>query len=130
MSALLEVLVDAIGLAEQEGDVLLRGLDEAGEDVDGLGEALGELVVVLVAPGVAEAGELALEDGKRLAALFVQVLEALGKAAQLGGIDDGPGHADLRLFLPQSGPAHDALPRTRRIVILLVTPAPASPQKI
>src|SRR5262249_1488350 len=74
--AVLQVVLDALGLADEEGDLFPRGFQEAVDDDDGLVEAFGELVVLLVAPGVAQAGELALEDGDETGDFVVEVLEA------------------------------------------------------
>ena len=84
-----------LGLAEQERDVFVGGPDELGEDLDGLCELAGELLMFLVAPGVAEGGELAVEDGELMLQFVVEMFQPVGKAPQVGGIDDGPGHATL-----------------------------------
>src|SRR5262249_43507478 len=46
--ALLQVILDALGLAHQKGDVLVGSFDEPCQHLHGLGELLGELLVFLV----------------------------------------------------------------------------------
>ena len=58
LSALLEVVLDPLGLAEQERDVLIGGLDKPLHDDERLFEFLNELLVLLVAPGLTETDEL------------------------------------------------------------------------
>src|SRR5262245_51696201 len=70
--ALRQVLLDALGLAHQEGDVLVGQLDEAGDDGHGLLELLGELGVLLVAPGVAQAEHLAVQHRHAVLQLVVE----------------------------------------------------------
>ena len=65
------------------------------ENLHGLQELAGELLMFLVAPGVAEGGELAVQDGELMLQLVVEVFQPVGEAPQLGGIDDGSGHATL-----------------------------------
>src|SRR5262245_8461366 len=59
--ALLQVFLDACGLAHQEGNVLIGDGDEAVEHLHGLLELLDELLMLLVAPAVAEAEQLAVQ---------------------------------------------------------------------
>ena len=54
---MVEVFLDALGLAEEEGRVLAGDFGEALEGLEGFLELLGELDVFLVLPGVAERGE-------------------------------------------------------------------------
>ena len=51
---LLQILLDALRLPQEKGDVLIGILDEGGQDVHGLFKFLGELLVFLIAPAVAE----------------------------------------------------------------------------
>ncbi len=61
---------------------MLRGRDqEAVEHLHGFGEVLGELVVFLVAPGIAEPGELPLEDRELMLQLAAEMLETVSEAA-------------------------------------------------
>src|SRR5262245_32559191 len=75
--SLLEVLLDALGLAQEVGDVFAGRGQEAAEHQDGLVELLGELVVLLVAPGVAQGGELSLDDAELMLQLAGKVLQVV-----------------------------------------------------
>src|SRR4051812_36177670 len=94
--ALLEVILDALGLAEQERDMLVRGVDEAGDDLHRLLELLDELVVLAVAPGGAQAAELAVQGRHRVGQVAVEPLEVLGEPPQFVRIDDGLCHGTPR----------------------------------
>src|SRR5262249_38709808 len=99
---LLQVILDAFGLAHQEGDVLVRGLDEVSQHLHGVGELLGEFLVLLIAPGVAKAGELSLQHGGLVAQVVAEVFEPVREATQLRRIDNGLRHKAPRkeLFPP------------------------------
>src|SRR5215212_844411 len=78
-SALLEVVFDPLGLAEQERDVLLGHLQELLEDGDRLFELLGEPVVLLVPPGVPEGQELGVERRQVAADVAGEDLQVVGE---------------------------------------------------
>src|SRR5665213_1365472 len=89
---LLEIFLDSLGLAEQERDVIVGRPNELAENLNGLRELAGELLMFLIAPSVAEGGELAVEDGELMLQFVVEVFQPVGKAPQVGGIDDGFGY--------------------------------------
>jgi hypothetical protein len=89
---LLQVFLDTLGFAQQDGDVLVGRFEEVVDDVHRLLELLGELLVLLVAPGVAQADELAVQACHAIAQLGVEELEMVGEAPQLDGVDDRLGH--------------------------------------
>src|SRR6516164_454531 len=97
-STLLQVFLDAFGFAEQERNVLVRHFHKGAEHVHGLGEFLGKLLVLLIAPGVAQGHHLAVQHIHLVAQIRVEMLEALGKAAQFPRIDDCFRH-DFSLIL-------------------------------
>jgi hypothetical protein len=99
-SALLEIFVDSIRLAEQKGNVLPGRFQKARENLDRLGKVRLELVVFLIAPGIAEGGKLPLQDRELSAHLGIEVLQMLGKTPQFGGIDKCPRHETLLLVIP------------------------------
>jgi hypothetical protein len=85
---LLEVFLDALGLAEQEGDVQVSGLDEALEHMDGFVERLAELVVLLVAPRVPQSDELTVNSREVGRQIAIEALQAMREATQFGGVND------------------------------------------
>jgi hypothetical protein len=93
--ALLEIFLDSLRLAKQKRDVIVGRSDKLAENLNGLCELAGELLMFLIAPGVAEGGELAVENGELMLQFIVEVFQPVGKAPQVGGIDDGSGHATL-----------------------------------
>jgi hypothetical protein len=58
---LLQVLLDPLGFAQQEGDMLIGGAHKVRQHAHRLLKLLGELLVFLVAPGIAQADELGLQ---------------------------------------------------------------------
>src|SRR5262249_5573423 len=93
ISPLLQVLIRPLGLAEQERNVLVGGIDEPLHDLHGLLEFLDELVVLAVPPGLPEAGELAVEHRQLVEELVVELLQPRGEPADLLRIHDGLCHA-------------------------------------
>src|SRR4051794_6757954 len=91
-SALLQVVFDPLGLPQQEGDVLGGRLNKTRQHLHRLVELLGELGVLLVAPGVAEADHLAVQGGQAGLQVGVEALQVVGEAAQLRGVNDGLRH--------------------------------------
>ena len=66
--------------------------EKAGEHLHGLREFLGELLLFLVAPSVGQGAELPLQNANEVLHFLVEVLQPLGKAPQVGRIDDCPRH--------------------------------------
>jgi hypothetical protein len=93
--ALLEIFLDPFGLAEQKRDMFVGRPDELAENLNGLREFAGELLVFLIAPGVAEGGELSVQDGELMLQFAVEMFQPVSEAPQVGGIDDGSGHENL-----------------------------------
>ena len=92
-SPLVEVILDALRFAEEEGRVLLAHLHEL---LDGFhrGEELStEFLVLGILPGLAERGKAALQRGSTLLHVGVEAFELRGEAADLLGIHDCLGHA-------------------------------------
>src|SRR5581483_5113030 len=86
--ALGQVLVRLLRLAQQEGDLLVCGLDELLQHLHGLVELGGEAGVLLVPPGVAQRLELPLQAAHALPQLVVERAHAVGEALQRLGTDD------------------------------------------
>src|SRR5207248_5482980 len=76
----------------QEGNMHGGRLHEALDDQHGLLEFLRELLVLLVAPGVAQGNKLAVQDRQAALQFVIELLEVMGKAAELLRIDDGMRH--------------------------------------
>src|SRR5687768_6229399 len=90
--ALLQVVFHALGLAEQERDVLVGRLDEPSDDLHRLFEFLDEFVMLAVAPARAEAGELSMHDGHLGEQIVVELLQAHGEPPKFLWIGDGLRH--------------------------------------
>src|SRR4051794_10465933 len=73
-----QVLLDLLRLAQQDGQVLFGHFEEVVEYVHGFLELAQELLVFLVAPGIAEGAELAAEAGKLVFQVVVELLEVRG----------------------------------------------------
>ena len=65
--------------------MLVGGFEKRLEHIHGFFELARELLVLLVAPGVAQADELAVQGGDTLAQVAVELLEVMGEAPQLDG---------------------------------------------
>ena len=78
--------------------MLIRRLEEMLDDVHRFLELLPEFLVFLIAPGVAQADELAVQCRHAVAHLGVELLEVMGKTAQLEWVDDRLGHGLLAGF--------------------------------
>src|SRR5262245_1768758 len=90
----------------------VRRLDESLDDADGGVELRPEAVVLLVAPGVAEGHQLAMQPGKVRLQFPVEPLQIRGKAAKLRRIDDRPRHGPLlRELCDYNTQAHRVLTR-------------------
>ena len=61
---LLQVFLDTLGLAKQERDVLVGRFGKPFHDLERLLELFDELVMLPVAPGLAQARELAVQGGQ------------------------------------------------------------------
>jgi cation diffusion facilitator family transporter len=72
--------------------MLFRAAHESFQHVGGLLEFLDEMLVFLVAPGVAQAGELPMQHRHAVAQLFTELLEMVSEAADFRGIDNRLGH--------------------------------------
>ena len=72
---LLQVFLDTLGLAEQERDVLVGRFGKPLHDLERLLELFDELVVLPVAPGLAQARQLTVQRGQLADHLVVELLE-------------------------------------------------------
>jgi len=72
--------------------MLVGGFQEAVDDLHRLREFLGEFLVFLIAPGVAQACELALQGRELIVHLTAKPLETVRETPQFARIDDGLGH--------------------------------------
>src|SRR5262245_1358258 len=84
--ALVQVVLDQLGLAQQKADVLVAGLEEVLDDEHGFLELLGELDVLLVAPGVAEAKQLTVQGRQPAVQLGREAFQTLRESAQLARV--------------------------------------------
>src|SRR5271166_4945058 len=103
LSSLLQILVRTIGLAHQEWNVLVGRVDEALDDLHRLLEFLDEFVVLAVAPGLAQAGDLTVEHGQLVHEIVVELLQPRGESADFLRIHDGLCHA-MPLSETSTGP--------------------------
>src|SRR5690349_2746940 len=62
--SLLQILLDAFRFPQEERHMFVGGADKAGQDLHRLLELLAELLVLLVAPGVAQSVKLAMDRGQ------------------------------------------------------------------
>jgi hypothetical protein len=92
---LLQIFLDAFGLAQQERNMLIGDLKEMLNYVQGLLELLGELHMLLVAPGVAEPRHLRVQSGQSLPQVAIELLEVMRETPQFQGINDCLGHGTL-----------------------------------
>jgi hypothetical protein len=84
----LEVFFDAFRLAEQEGYMLVRSIQETFEHGDRLFKFLNEMFVFLIAPRIAEGEELAVHGREVRLHFGIESFQSVGEAPQLGGIND------------------------------------------
>lgn len=92
-SPLLQVLFDLLRLADQEGNVTIRGVRKPHQDARRLLELFDKLRVLLIAPGLPKLPELRLQHRHLVAKLRAQPLEVLGKPPEFRRIDYRLGHA-------------------------------------
>jgi len=90
---LIQVLLDALGFAEQERRVLIGTFDEFLEDLHRVPEFLGEFGVFLVLPSVPQCGKSGLQQGHAILSFQIESFEFLRKPANFAGIHDGLWHA-------------------------------------
>ena len=90
--ALLQIFLDPFGLAEQEWDVLIGGVDESLHHLEGLFKFLDELVVFPVAPGLAQTAELTVQRGQLGHHLIVELFEPGGKSTEIFRINNRLSH--------------------------------------
>src|SRR5690606_16264294 len=76
-SALVEILLDALGLAEKERALLVRAVHEAAQRLHGIDELLGEFHVLLILPSVAQRGETGLKGGEGALQVAVEAFQLL-----------------------------------------------------
>ena len=93
-SALVEVVFDSLGFAEEVGGVLIGDVDEFFESFDGGFELVVEFVVFGVLPGIAEGGEAGLEGGEVVLEVAVETFKFLRETAHLIGVHDCLSHGD------------------------------------
>src|SRR5687767_2020937 len=79
-------------LLAEEHHVLPRGVEEGAVGLAGRLERLGELPLLLVAPGALQAPQARVESGEEAVKLVVEAVEFLGESPELGGVDNGFGH--------------------------------------
>jgi cation diffusion facilitator family transporter len=72
--------------------MLFRAADKGFQHMGGLLEFLDEVLVFLVAPGVAQSGQLTVQHGHAVAQFFTELFEVVRKAADFCGIDNRLGH--------------------------------------
>jgi len=96
--------------------MLVGRFEEVVDDVHCFLELLPEFLVLLVAPGVAQADELPVQRRDAVANLGVELFEVVGKTAQLEGVDNRLGHgvlavpvrkAAIAIFLATLNPSKD-----------------------
>jgi hypothetical protein len=68
---------------DPERNLLIGRAHELMQRAHGLLKFLGELLVLLIAPGVAQTPELALQAGHAVMELAVELLQFMGKAFQI-----------------------------------------------
>ncbi len=85
---MLEVLVDSLCFAQQEGNVLIRGVDEPPKHLHGLLELLGKLLLLLVAPRLAEFKQPAVQGGELVVKLGIEPLQVVSETAEFFWVDD------------------------------------------
>ncbi len=100
-SALAEVGFDAVGFAQQHGDLLLAGIEKALKLTQGLLKLDLKLGIFLIPPGLAQCNGTALELLHSLLKVGVERFEGLGKPAKLFRISDCFGHT--RVYQRQPG---------------------------
>lgn len=88
-SALVEIMLDALGLAEEVWGVAFGDFEEGLEGLDELGELGGEFFLFLILPGISEGGEASHERAGAFAEVAIEAFEFGGKAADFLGVDDG-----------------------------------------
>ena len=104
MLTLVEVLLNPLRFAEQEGGVFLGNFHELPEDFHRREELLGEFFVVLILPGRAQRGEPGLKLGGLHLDIFVEALQLGREAPDLFGVHDCLSHRfTLRLRILSEG---------------------------
>src|SRR6266516_4667746 len=84
--ALVEILFDALGLAQQVRRVLVGHFDEFFHRLHGLLEFFGELGVLLVLPRVAQRRKPRLQRNDPILEVAIEPLQFLGETPHLFGI--------------------------------------------
>src|ERR1017187_1361179 len=95
-SSLVEILLDALGLAQQERRVFLGQLGEFFERLHRLLELLGKFFMLLVRPGVAQRRKPRVEQHHAVFDLAVEALQFLGEPPHFFRIHDGLRHNFLK----------------------------------
>src|SRR5437899_8452636 len=90
---LLQILLNSFGFADKKRDMQVGRFHEALDGQHGLVEFLRKLLMVLIAPGVAQCHELAVQDGDAALKIIVELLQIMGKPAKFFRIDNGMRHA-------------------------------------
>jgi hypothetical protein len=91
-SPLVDVLLDPLGFAEEEGDVRLGRLDELLHDLEGRVELLLELRLLLVAPGLGERRHAVGDHRGHAREVGVELLEVVRETPEFLGVNDRFGH--------------------------------------
>jgi hypothetical protein len=91
-SALVQIFLDALRLAEQEGCVLLGKLSELFERLHGLFEFFGKFGVLLIGPRIAQRDKAGVQQNHAVLNFAVEALQFLREPPHLFGIHDGLRH--------------------------------------
>jgi len=89
---LLQIFFHLFGFPQQKGDVLFRAGHEGGKYVGRLLEFLKKAFVFLIAPTIAKADQLPMQDGQTIAQFLAKLFEVVGETADFRGIDNRLGH--------------------------------------
>jgi hypothetical protein len=90
--ALIEIIFDALGFAQQVWRVFLGQLGEFFEGLQGLPEFLGKFLVFLVLPGVTQRRKAGVEQDHPVFDFGVKALQFFSEPPHLLGIHDCLGH--------------------------------------
>jgi hypothetical protein len=94
-SMLLQVFLDAFRFALQEWHMLIGDVEKMLNDVQRLLEFLRELLMLLIAPGIAEPSHLGMQPGEALAQITIELFEMMSKTPKFQRIDNSLRHVHL-----------------------------------
>jgi hypothetical protein len=110
-SPLLHVFFDPLRLPHQIRNMLIVRLDESGDHFHVLLELSAELLLFLIAPGVAQIAQLIGKRAQPFLQFFVELFQHLGKSPKLARIDN-----DLRHASPWKNLELDRMPMAKACV--------------